>query len=209
MEKIMEMKQRTEEWFQARLGRVTASRIADMMAKTKSGQAASRKNYMSELMVERLTGKPTEPGFVTKAMERGTEIEPFAIGAYVAETGHFITTCGFINHPTLFAGASPDALVDDDGLAEFKCPNTATHINTLLTGKVERNYILQMQWQMACAERQWCDFVSYDDRVPENIQLKIIRVERDPATIAAIELEARLFLAELDSMVKALEAYRG
>ena len=200
--------QGSPEWFAARCGRVTASRVADVVAKTKTGWGASRANYMAELIAERLTGA-TAPGFTNAAMQWGTETEPQARAAYVNRTGEDVVEVGFVDHPEIsMTGASPDGLVGDDGLIEIKCPNTATHLDTLLTKAVPSKYITQMQWQMACTGRKWCDFVSFDPRLPENMSLFIHRVERDLSTILDLESSVADFLAELDQKVAALvESY--
>ena len=198
------MHQRTNEWFAARCGRVTASRIADVMARTKSGYAASRANYLAQLVCERLTGE-VAPSFSSPAMEWGTEKEPEARAAYSAKTGEIVEETGFHKHPTLEAGASPDGLVGGDGLVEIKCPNSATMIEYLRTRQIPHKYLLQMQWQMLCTDRQWCDFVAYDPRLGERLQLLIIRVERDPALIAEIESQVTQFLQELDQTVNELK----
>ena len=152
------MEQRSEEWYTARLGCVTASRAADVMAKTKAGYSASRGNYMAQIITERLTERPTE-GFSSSAMQWGTDTEPQARMAYELMTGETVEETGFVPHPTIkFFGASPDGLVGSDGLIEIKCPNTATHIDTLLSDKVPSKYIKQMHVQMICTDRQWCDF---------------------------------------------------
>ena len=200
------MEQRTEEWFNARLGKVTASRIADLMAKTKSGYSASRDNYMAQLTIERLTQKPTE-GYTNAAMQWGTDQEPFARAAYETKTGQLVTEVGFIVHPEIDqAGASPDGLVGDEGMVEIKCPESKTMIETLLSDKVPDKYFKQMQWQMACTVRKWCDYVVFDPRMPENLQLCIRRVERDDYIIDEIKTEINKFLAELDIQVGKLRA---
>ena len=199
------MEQRTEEWFSARLGKVTASRVADVLAKIKSGESASRKNYKMELVVQRLTGKPQE-SFTNAAMEWGTEQEPFARMAYEAHTGTFVKEEGFVDHPTIEGfGCSPDGLVGD-GLIEIKCPNTANHIETVLENKAPSKYIPQMQAQMACTGAKWCDFVSFDPRVPEDLQLFVVRVERDQEYIDAMEVEVKQFLSEVLDLFNQLKA---
>jgi len=200
-----QIEQGSDEWFAARLGKVTASRIADMMATIRSGApAASRANYEAELIAERLTGQRAE-GYTNAAMQHGVETEPEARADYEFCTNQIVQEVGFIPHPVIeMAGASPDGLVGDNGLIEIKCPNTAKHLDTLLTGKVEGKYIKQMQFQMACTGREWCDFVSYDPRLPVELNMKIIRVERDDALIAEIEREAVRFLSELDAKIEAL-----
>lgn len=202
---MSEILQRTPEWFELRLGKVTASRIGDLMAKTRSGYSASRANYMAELAIQRLTGT-VEQGFTSPAMLWGTEQESNARNAYSFFTDNEVNEIAFINHPTIEqAGASPDGLVGDDGLVEIKCPNSATHLDTLLTGKINNKYILQMQWQMACSGRKWCDFVSFDPRFPEDLKIFIKRVERDDKLIAEITAEVKKFLAELDELMTQLK----
>jgi putative phage-type endonuclease len=198
------MEQRTDEWFAARLGKVTASRVADVVAKTKTGYSASRENYMADLIVERLTGQK-ESSFSNAAMEWGIEQEPNARAAYSARTGELVEEVGFIDHPAITgAGASPDGLVGE-GCVEFKCPNTSTMLEYILDGKPPQKYVTQMQWQMACTRRPWCDFVSYDPRLPEHLQLLIVRVPRDDKRIAELETEVRKFLIELDDKVTKLQ----
>jgi putative phage-type endonuclease len=198
------MEQRTDDWFAARLGKVTASRVADVVAKTKSGYSASRENYMADLIVERLTGQKAS-SFSSAAMEWGTEQEPNARAAYSARTGELVEEVGFIEHPTIaLSGASPDGLVSE-GIVEFKCPNTATHLEYLLAGKPPEKYVTQMQWQMACTGRPWCDFVSYDPRLPEHLQMLVVRIPRNEVRIIELEDEVRKFLAELDDKVKKLQ----
>ena len=202
------MEQRTEEWFAARLGKVTASRVADVLAKIKSGESASRKNYKMELVVQRLTNKVGE-SFTNAAMEWGTEQEPFARMAYEAHTGTFVKEEGFVDHPTIEGfGCSPDGIVGE-GLIEIKCPNTATHIETVLENKAPSKYIPQMQCQMACTGAKWCDFVSFDPRTPDDLQLFVIRVERDDEYIAEMEKEVKLFLQEVDDLHKQLLVKKG
>ena len=198
--------QGTEAWFAARLGKVTASRVADVIAKTKTGYSASRANYMAELIAERLSGARSE-GFTNAAMQWGTDKEPDARAAYCFMRDVDVAEVGFIDHPTIaMTGASPDGLVGDDGMLEIKCPLTATHLDTLLGGIVPDKYVTQMQWQMACAGRQWCDFVSYDPRLPEPMRLFIQRVPRDADWLRATEEDVAAFLAELDAKIDALTA---
>lgn len=203
------MEQRTPEWHAARLGRVTASRVADVVAKTKTGYGSGRANYMAELICERLTG--TQGAFYSNAaIQWGVEKEPDARAAYEEAVGMFVVEVGFIPHNTIsMAGASPDGLVGDGGLVEIKCPNTATHIDTLLSGFVPNKYINQMQWQMACTGRQWCDFVSFDPRMPEGMQIWVKRVERDNVLIAELEKEVISFLSELENKIVQLKEKTG
>lgn len=198
--------QGSEEWLMDRCGRVTASRIADLMARTKSGYSASRANYAAQLVAERLTGC-VQASFTNAAMIHGTETEPEARRAYEFFVDCDVQQVGFIPHPEIeMAGASPDGLVGGDGLLELKCPNTATHIDTLLTGCIPDKYLKQMAFQMACTGRAWCDYASYDNRLPERMRLFVKRVERDNDAIAEIEREVCAFLAEIDETVGRLIA---
>jgi len=202
-----EIIQGSSEWFYQRLGKVTASRVADVIAKTKTGYSTSRDNYMAQLVVERLTFTKTE-SYTNAAMQWGTDTEPFARAAYEATQGVMVEEVGFVRHPTIeWAGASPDGLVGDDGCIEIKCPNTLTMIETLLSQKVPGKYFAQMQFQMACTGRKWTDYVVFDPRMPEKAQLFVKRVDRDDAYIAEIEAEIVKFLAEVASQVQQLNNY--
>ena len=204
------MKQGSEEWFAARLGKVTASRIVDVLAKIKSGEAATRASYRAELVAERLTGKAQE-GFTTAQMRWGTESEPLARAAYEADTGLLVAEVGLIDHPEIaMAGASPDGMVSSSGLIECKCPDTKTHIETILSGSAPSKYIPQTQWQMACTGREWCDFVSFDPRMPIAQQIFIKRVERDEKYIKnTLEPEVIRFLEEVEKTVEQLLNWRN
>lgn len=196
--------QGSPEWHAIRCGKVTASRVADVVARTKTGWGASRANYAAELIAERLTGTVAE-GFTNAAMQWGSQTEPDARRAYSFRTDVDVVEVGFVLHPTIeFAGASPDGFVDADGLVEIKCPNTATHIETLLGATVPAKYLTQMQWQMACSGRRWCDFVSFDPRMPEAMRLFVQRVHRDDGRIAELEQEVSAFLDEVEKKVSDL-----
>ena len=195
------MEQRTGEWWEAKIGKVGASRIGDVMSK---GQGVTRKNYMMELLIARLTGKYPE-SFTSDAMQWGIDNEPIARSAYEIATGSVVSEVGFILHPTISgAGASPDGMMPDRGL-EIKCPNTATHLDTLLSGKIKKDYIYQMQFGMMCANVDKWDFVSFDPRLNEKNQLCIITVEKDPAMCAEIENEVVRFLQELADLEEKLK----
>lgn len=199
------MRQGTPEWLQARCGLATASCFADILATIKSGgEAASRRNYRAQLIAERLTGFP-EPGYVSPEMKWGTEQEPYARIAYEAKTGNVVVQVAFIQHSELAAGASPDGLVGTDGQIELKCPNTATHIDALLKG-MDPGHIPQIQGNLWMSGRKWADFISYDPRMPERMQLYVQRVKRDDAYIAKLEAEVRKFLGEVDRVIAELEA---
>lgn len=200
--------QGSPEWFAMRIGKATGSRIKDIIAKTKTGYSTSRANYAAQLVAERLTGK-VEESFANAAMKWGTECEPLARASYEAETGVMVDEVGMLEHPAIaMTGASPDGLVGSDGMVEIKCPNTATHIATMLSGKADPQYMSQMQWQMVCANRAWCDFVSFDPRMPADMQLFIVRVPRDDVLIAEYEKEVISFLGEVDATVSKLIALR-
>jgi putative phage-type endonuclease len=208
--RVVDVQQGSPEWLAARCGLVTASRISDLMAKTKSGWGASRANYAAQLVAERLTGTVAE-SYTNAAMQWGRDLEPEAAAAYGFFCDQPLTTVGLVLHPTIEqAGASPDRLVGDEGLVEIKCPQTATQIDTLLGEKVPEKYILQMQFQMACTGRQWCDFVSYDPRLPGEMALFVKRIQRDEAVIRELESEVSKFLNEVSTTVsKLLEKYQG
>lgn len=195
------IEQGSGEWLRQRCGRVTASRIADIVAKTKSGPSASRATYMAQLIAERLTGSVTET-FVTPAMQHGIAMEDEAASAYEFYASATLERVGFVDHPTIpMTGASPDRLVGSDGLCEIKCPNTHTHIETLLGRSVPGKYVHQMHWQMECAGRQWCDFVSYDPRLPEDLRLFVKRVERDDVAIGELQAAVRDFISEIEERI--------
>ncbi len=194
--------QRTEEWFKSRLGKVTASKVADVMKKTKSGYSTARKNYMMQLLCERLTETKKET-YTNSIMQRGTDLEPIARFRYEVEAYCIVDECGLIDHATIPRfGASPDGLVDDDGLLEIKCPNTAQHIDFIINDKIIDQYMWQMMAQMSCSNRKWCDFVSFDDRLPEILQYKVKRIFRDEEKILSMEIEISNFLDELQELVE-------
>ena len=201
---IEKVEQGTPEWFAARLGNVTASRVADVIAKTKSGYSASRDNYMAQLICERMTNTVAE-SYTNAAMQWGTETEPLARAAYESFADVLVDEVGYIAHPTIErAGASPDGLVGVFGILEIKCPNTATHIDTLISEQVPTKYITQMQWQMSCTGRTWADFVSFDPRLPSGLQMFVKRVEFDAEYVAMLKEEVIKFLAELDAKISKL-----
>jgi len=198
---MIDVLQGSPEWIACRLGKVTSSRISDIMSKGKSGApSASRKNYMFQLLLERLTGEMAEH-YVSAEMQRGIDKEQDAAEAYEIATYLVVEKCGFFESPSgLMEGSSPDRLINDHGLIEIKNPNTATHIETIISGEIKKDYIYQMQHQMYCSERDWCDFVSYDDRCPANLRLFVKRVDRDKIMISEIMAEVKLFLSDLDEL---------
>ena len=202
--------QRTEEWRLLRAGKITGTRVAALMATTANGNpAASRKNLIADLVTERMTGKPVGSGFVSAAMQWGIDNEPAARHAYSVLFGEIVEEVGFVLHPEHdWAGASPDGLVASDGLVEIKCPNTSTHIEFLLTGHIDRDYILQMQWQMECTSRQWCDFVSFDPRMDDGLQIKTRRIQRDSEEISRLVSQGSEAIAEADGIIKRLKTIK-
>ena len=198
------IEQRSPEWFAIRLGKVTGSRVADVLAKTKTGESSSRRNYRIELVCERLTGKKAD-AYTNHHMERGTLLEPVARSLYEAKTGTFVLEVGFAHHPLItMAGASPDGLTECGNLIEIKCPTAANHVETILNGEPPSKYIPQMQWQMACTGSKWCDFVSYCPDAGDELALFVKRVERDDKYISEMESEVVKFLAEVDEMTEQL-----
>lgn len=202
--------QGTDEWFAQRIGKVTASRLNDVMATLKSGgEAATRNNYRAQLIAERLTGTKAD-SFTSAAMEWGVSNEPIARANYEILTGVDVDQVGFVDHPEIpMTGASPDGLISSDGLIEVKCPNTATHIEYLLSGVAPSDYHNQMLWQMECTGREWCDFVSFDPRMPEDMQLFIVRFNRDEDRVKSLRDGIIRFLGETDVMLFRLQEYRN
>jgi putative phage-type endonuclease len=203
---MLDIEQGSPEWHQIRLGKVTASRVADIVAKTKTGYSTSRANYAAQLICERLTGVPTET-FTSAAMQWGTDMEPEARLAYEFNRVAKVDQVAFVPHPSIAdSGCSPDGLVGTDGLVEIKCPITATHIETLTGKAVPVKYVAQIQWQLACTGRQWCDFVSYDPRMPEAMQFFCVRVHRVPEIIEELEKEVITFLNEIRAKIHTLRS---
>lgn len=201
MARLIQAEQRSPEWFAARLGIPSASRFGDIMATTRTGYSASRKNYAAELATERLTGVKEE-GFTTSSMQWGIDNEPVARLQYSLASGNDVEETGFWVHDDLTVGASPDGLIGEDGQVEIKCPNTATHIETLRKGEVPYQYIWQVQGQMWITGRKWCDFISFDPRLPENAQMMVVTVDRDEAMIERLEKEVKDFLKEVEEIVE-------
>lgn len=200
--------QRTPEWYAQRLGHCTASRVNDALATIKTGEAASRRNYRLQLVAERLTGLQEE-SFTSPAMLRGTELEPIARAAYEAKNT-FVDESGFVKHPTImWFGASPDGLVGKEGLIEIKCPNTTTHLEYLTSGKVPNQYKNQMMAQMACTGRKWCDFVSFDNRLPSNLELFVVRFEPKESEITEMLEKIQEFLDDVAAEENRLRDFKA
>ena len=204
------MKQQTAEWFEARLGKVTASRVIDIIPNPKTGKYyATREKYMFELLAERISGV-VQPVFLSKPMIHGTETEPIARAVYEGMTGNAVQEVGFIDHPTIKNfGASPDGLVGDDGCVEFKCPETTTHLKLMAREEIAPKYSYQMQTQMMCANREWCDFFNFDNRVPVEFQTFRRRVTRYAVACKLIESEVVKFLGELDALETKIRSHKA
>lgn len=200
------MEQHTPEWWASRVGKVTASRIGDLMARTQKGWGAPRRHYLAEKVAERVTGKPRDQRRVA-SLDQRLEMEPDARIAYEFYSDNQVEQVGFIDHPRIpNAGASPDGLIALDGGMEIKCPDTATHIDIITGGQIDRDYLLQCQFGMACTDREWWDFVSFDPNMPEELKLYVQRVERNDQLIAEIETNVIEFLAEVDQKVAEVQA---
>ncbi|MCB0060434.1 MAG: YqaJ viral recombinase family protein [Caldilineaceae bacterium] len=202
--RVIDCEQNTPEWHAARCGRLTASRIADIVRQTKSGTSAMRETYLAELVAERLRGEQ-EDGYCSPEMQHGKDNEDLAARVYAFENGAEVTSVGFVVHPRFdMAGCSPDRLVGGEGLLQIKCPLTKMHIATMLGKPVAPDYVKQMQWEIACTEREWCDFVSHDPRLPVDLQQHVTRFDRDDRLIATLEEAAKPFLDEVAETVERL-----
>ncbi len=206
----LNIEQRTNEWHMARLGKVTASSLYKVLARTKTGYGADRANYLTDLVLERITGQKTD-SYISQSMQHGIDQEPFARAAYETTKNIMVDEVGFILHPTIkMSGCSPDGLVGDDGMVEIKCPDTKTALECWLSpNPVNKKHFAQMQWQLKCADRQWCDYVVFDPRLPAKAQLFIVRIERDDDWIKIAEEEVIKFLDEVEDKVAFLKQITG
>ena len=205
--KIIDFPQGSIDWLQSRAGKVTASCISNVLAKIKTGEAAARRDYKAQLVAEILTGVPQGDAYINAEMQFGLDTEPLARAAYEAQEGVLVEQVGLVVHPRIDrAAASPDGLVEENGLVEIKCPKVATHLTYLLDGTVPSKYQPQMLWQMACCERDWCDFVSFRPDLPPELQLFKVRFPRDDRRILEMEAETIIFLQEVDGLVEKLKA---
>ena len=206
----MNADQRSPEWFQARAGRLTGSRAADMLSKIKSGESAARRDYRLQLVCERLTNQPQEDGFVNAAMQRGIDMEPFARAAYESKTGNVAVQTGFLSHATHLAGCSLDGHVDHfAGIVELKCPKSATHLRYLRDGVLPKEYVPQVTHNVWIAGAEYVDFLSYDDRFPSDLQVFYVRVMAKDLDLAGYEQSALAFLSEVDNEVNALRGWKA
>lgn len=203
--KVHDIAQRSPEWYALRLGKLTASRAADMMATIKTGEAAARRDLRMQLVCERLTGQSQEDTYINAAMQRGIDKESDAFAAYEALTGRLANPVGFVTHDTIAAGCSPDGEVNGyEGVLELKCPKSSTHLSYLRSRTVPKEYLYQIVHSLWITGAQWCDFVSFDDRFPAALQVLCIRVPRDEAQIASYEIMVRAFLSEVEKEVEAV-----
>lgn len=203
------IEQRSAEWYRQRLGNATASRMYDIIDTTRTGYTAKRSSYMIELLAERLTGI-TQEHYVNEAMLWGIDNEDFARAAYEARNGVPVIETGYVQHPSIdHSGGSPDGLVSYGGLIEIKCPTTKTHIQFALDGLIDPKYQAQMAWYIECTGREWCDFVSYDPRLPENVRLIVKRYVPEPAYLEYLRVEVKKFLAELAELEAKIRAYKA
>lgn len=198
------MGQRTDAWQSARCGRLTGSRAGAMLATVKTGEAAARRDLRTQLVVERLTNTVQDDGFVSKDMQWGTDNESAALAAYEAETGSLLTKVGFISALDVMAGYSPDALVGSDGFVEAKCPRSANHLRYLKATQLPTEHLPQIQHGFWLSGANWCDFVSFDPRMPKHLQLVVIRVERAAVDIDGYAKKALTFLEEVEAETQAL-----
>jgi hypothetical protein len=203
---IVDVPQRSPEWVRVRLGKLCGSRAGDMLATIRTGEAAARRDLRVQLVLERITGLSQENGYINADMQRGTDLEPHALAAYEAKTGAFVQPVGFCIHDDLMAGVSPDGFVSDDGLVEAKCPRSANHLAYLRAGTVPKEHLAQLVHALWITGRQWVDFISFDDRFPDPLQLFCVRLPRVEHEIASYELMARSFLNEVDREVEAVHA---
>lgn len=206
--KVVDLPQGSAEWLKARAGLVTASRMCDLLAKIKVGEAAARRDYRTQIVAEILTGQPQEDRYVSADMLWGIDQEPIGKSAYEVAARVLVSEVGLVLHPRIErAGASPDGLIGADGVLELKCPKTATHLQYLMDGVLPKDYEPQVMWQLACTGRKWADFVSFDPRLPENLQLFRVRVPRDDKRIAALEAEVEKFLLDVDRMLDTVRRF--
>jgi putative phage-type endonuclease len=190
-----------EEWLKQRLGLVTGSAISNVLM---DSSKAGYRNYMAQLVCERLTGEPTET-YISPAMQHGIDTEDEARAAYMARNAVIVEEVGFIRHPKLEAGCSPDGIVGQDGLIEIKCVQPATALDLLESKKVPADHYNQIQWQLAVTGRDWCDYVVYQPKLPERLRLNVMRVVRNQSDILNMTVKVEQFLEELNRKVKKLK----
>lgn len=202
---IHDLEQRSPAWFAVRLGKLTGSCAADVLATIKSGEAAARRDLRLRLVVERLTGQSQEDGFVSKDMQRGTDLEPAAFAAYEALTGRMASRVGFVSLPTVAAGCSPDGVVDDfETLLSLKCPKSSTQIGYHRAGKMPAAYVPQMLHELWITGAKFYDFLSFDDRLPGPLATFFVRVPRDEQAVLDYADKAKAFLQEVEREYEAV-----
>lgn len=189
---------------------LTGTAAADMLATIKSGEAAARRDLRMRLVCERLTGQSQENGYVNAEMQRGIDKEPDAFAAYEAATGRIVFPVGFVAHDALMAGCSPDGQIEDfAGILEVKCPKSATHLGYLRSERMPSAHLPQVLHNLWITGAKWCDFVSFDDRFPPDLQFFCVRVQRNEAEIANYEQAVLQFLTEVDNEVQAVRGLVG
>ncbi len=194
------VEQRSDEWRALRLGRLNGSQAASMLATIKSGEAASRRNLRTQLVLERVTGKPQESTFLSSAMQQGMDREPDALAAYESQAGAMISRVGYVASASCMAGFSPDGIVNDgEGIVECKAPLAATHLAYLQSSEPPSDYARQILHGLWISGAEWCDYVSYNADFPEALRLKVLRVRRDELAVRDYESAALKFLAEVDT----------
>jgi predicted phage-related endonuclease len=207
---VIDVEQRSPEWFAARAGVLTGSAASDMLATIKSGEAAARRDLRLRLVLEQITGASQEDVYVSAEMKRGIEVEPLARGAYEAATGNLVRSSGFLASTGHLAGCSLDGHVGEfDGIVEIKCGKSATHLKWLRAGAVPSEHLPQIRHNLWITGAQWCDFVSFDDRFPENLQLLVIRVNAADVDLPGYEAAAVKFLAEVKNEYQSLLGWKG
>lgn len=207
---LVDVEQRSEAWFAARAGRLTASCAGDMLARIKTGEAAARRDLRTKLVVQRITGCTDDDGFVSKDMQRGIDAEADALTEYEIQTGLMVQRVGFLQHRELMAGCSPDGMIDNfAGVLELKCPRPANHLKNLRGRGLLPEYAAQVTHALWISGAQWCDFASYCADFPESIRLFRVRIERDETQIAAYEVMVRAFLKEVDAEVDEVLSLAG
>ena len=195
--------QGSEAWFAVRNGKITASKLSDLMRKTKYGESTYKTRLRMELAIERITGKSAGDNFMNQAMKNGVEREPDARTLFEAITGKEVALCGSFDHPEVVnTSASPDGLIrGEDAVLELKCPTHVTHAKNLLSDKMPRNYEYQVQWQIACTESEYAYFASYHPDFPPELRLKWVKVEKDNDMILSLENAVREFDAEVEDLI--------
>ena len=198
-----ELIQGSEEWFASRVGKITASRLGDIMKKTRYGESTYKAKVRLELAIERITGKSASSVVMNQAMRDGVEREPDARKLFEAVTGKEVAEVGSFDHPTIVnTSASPDGLIrGENSCLEIKCPLATTHAKNLMSDTMPKNYIYQVQHQIQCTESDFAYFASYHPDFPKDLRLKIVKVERDDEVINSLNTAIRQFDIEIEDLI--------